>query len=294
MTEIAGKVALVTGGGSGIGRGQVMALANEGASVVVADIIKENADRIAAEVRQAGGTAVAVACDVSDRDSVKRMKAEANDALGPVSLLFATAGVTWFDRLTDMSEIDVDWVIQVNLMGTMYCMQAFLPDMIEAREGHVIATASNAGLNSGWVPYHTVYSTAKAGIIGLMLNLRIELGEVGVGSTVYCPGGVRGRPGEGLGENNLRYRPERFGGPAEMPDPTELMKAVGPDWQKENIVGSFTAEEMGPVVMQAVKNNDPMVVDHANQRQYYLKYNVNPALAAFDAAEAYERTRPPE
>ena len=176
MTEFAGKVAVVTGGGSGIGRGQVMALANEGASVVVADIIKENADRVAAEVQQAGGTAVAVACDVSDRDSVKKMKAEANDALGPVSLLFATAGVTWFDRLTDMSEKNVDWVIQVNLMGTMYCMQAFLPDMIEAREGHVVATASNAGLKfrlgsisravfvgQGWNNWHDAESTHRAG-----------------------------------------------------------------------------------------------------------------------------------
>ena len=287
MTEFAGKVAVVTGGGSGIGRGQVMALANEGASVVVADIIKENADRVAAEVQQAGGTAVAVACDVSDRDSVKKMKAEANDALGPVSLLFATAGVTWFDRLTDMSEKNVDWVIQVNLMGTMYCMQAFLPDMIEAREGHVVATASNAGLNSGWVPFHVPYSSAKAGIIGMMLNLRIELAEFGVGSTVYCPGGVRGREGEGFHLNNQRYRPEKFGGPSEG------ALNLDPEWSQKNIIGFFTAEEVGPMVLEAVRHNRAIVVDHSNQRQHFLTYNVNPALEAFDIAEAWEQTLPP-
>ena len=284
MTEIAGKVALVTGGGSGIGLGLVKALADEGASVVVADIVKERADEAAGDIQKAGGSAVALACDVSTRDGVRKMKAEANEAFGRVSLLFANAGVTWFDRLTDMSDNEVDWVLQVNLMGTMYCMQAFLPDMIDAHEGHVVATASNAGLNSGWVPYHVPYATSKSGIIAMMLDLRIELSEVGVGSTVYCPGGVRGRIGE-----SIHFRPEQFGGPGEV-NPEGVMASVGPAWGKQNIIGSFEPEEVAPHVLRAVRENSPMVVDHSNQRWAFYKHFVDHAVAAFDDAEAWERS----
>ncbi|TAL04038.1 MAG: SDR family oxidoreductase, partial [Rhodospirillaceae bacterium] len=179
MTDIAGKVALVTGGGSGIGRGLALALAAEGARIVVADIIKDNAEAVAAEIKKAGGSAVAVACDVSDRTSVRKMKAEANQALGNVSLLFANAGATSFERLTDMSDDDVDWIIQVNLMGVTNCLTTFLPDMIAARDGHVVATASMAGMLPAWIPQHAPYSAAKMGIIGMILNMRMELAEFG-------------------------------------------------------------------------------------------------------------------
>ena len=84
MTEIAGKAAVVTGGGSGIGRGLAMELARQGASVAVADILVENARAVAEEIRQAGGTAVAIHCDVCDRSSIEQMKSEANAALGTI------------------------------------------------------------------------------------------------------------------------------------------------------------------------------------------------------------------
>jgi len=212
-----GKIAVVTGGGSGIGRGLVLALAAEGATVVVADIVLERAEEVAAEVSKNGGSAIGISGDVSKREDVRRMKAEANDAFGVVSLLLANAGVTWFDRLIDMNDEDVDWIMYVNLMGAMYCMQTFLPDMVEAGEGHVMATASNAGLIAGWVPDHVPYSTAKLGTVGLMLSLRHELAPLGIGSTVYCPGGVRGRINE-----SFALRPDQFGGPVD-----EGVQAVG-------------------------------------------------------------------
>jgi NAD(P)-dependent dehydrogenase (short-subunit alcohol dehydrogenase family) len=281
MTDPAGKVALVTGGGSGIGRGIVLALADEGASVVVVDLLEERARDVAAEVEKAGGTAVPLVCDVSQRSEVKKLKAAANEALGPVSLLFANAGVTWFDKLTDMKDEDVDWVIHVNLMGSLYCVQEFLPDMIAAGEGHVVATASNAGLIPGWVPAHTPYSISKAGMIAMMLNLRQELEGTGVGSTVYCPGGVRGRIAE-----SYAHRPEHFGGPIDQP------LNLDPTWSRENIVGSLEAEEVGPWILRAVRENAPIALDHANQRQHFLDHYVNHALKAFDEAEAWEATLP--
>jgi 3-oxoacyl-[acyl-carrier protein] reductase len=281
MTDPAGKVALVTGGGSGIGRGIVLALADVGAPVAVVDLLEERARDVAAEVEEKGGVAVPLACDVSQRAEVKKLKAAANEALGPVSLLFANAGVTWFDKLTEMRDEDVDWVIHVNLMGSLYCVQEFLPDMIAAGEGHLVATASNAGLIPGWVPEHVPYSISKAGMIAMMLNLRQELEGTGVGSTVYCPGGVRGRIAE-----SFAHRPEHFGGPVDRP------LNLDPTWARKNIVGSLQAEEVGPWILRAVSENAPIALDHANQRQHFLDHYVNHALKAFDEAEAWEATLP--
>src|SRR4051812_19388006 len=129
MTEIAGKTAFVTGGGSGIGRALALALAAEGARVVVADILKTNADTVAAEIMAAGGSALGVLCDVCERDSIAQAKNLANEKFGYVSLLFANAGVTSFTRLTDVADNEIDWLTAVNFSGVAYCLKAFLPDM---------------------------------------------------------------------------------------------------------------------------------------------------------------------
>lgn len=280
MTGISGRAAVVTGGGSGIGRGLAMALAAEGASVAIADIILENAEAVAGKIMAAGGTAVAVHCDVCDRDSVNRMKAEATEALGPVSLLFANAGATSFERLTDMSENDVDWIIQVNLMGVTNCLLAFYPDMVAARDGHVFATASTAGLMPSWVPYHAPYSGAKLGVIGMMLNLRHEASEVGVGCTVLCPGGVE----SGMKENNARYRPERFGGPGEG-------SVKVPEGFKDHATLRFRpAEEVAEMCLQAVRQNRPMVVTDGSLRQTFEKTYLDVVMQAFDDVDAFDRT----
>lgn len=275
MQEIGGKVALVTGAGSGIGRALALALAAEGAAVAVADILPEGARAVANEIQSQGGRACWVACDVSDRDSVKRMKADMTDQLGAISLLFANAGATSFDRLNDMTENDVDWVIQVNLMGVTNCVMAFMSDMIARREGHLCATASMAGLMPGWVPNHAPYSAAKMGVIGLMLNLRMELQQHNVGCTAYCPGGVA----TGMKANNSLYRPSRFGGPSES----------------EIDLGDFTPpsflapEEVAPMVLRAVKKDRPLVVDHASQREFFQSTYVDVVMSAFDDIAAYER-----
>ena len=150
MTEITGRAAVVTGGGSGIGMGLAKQLAKQGASVAVADILLDNARKVAEEINAAGGKAFAIHCDVCERDSIRQMKAEANEALGPIKLVFANAGATSFAPLMDVSDEDVDWIIQVNLMGVMHTTRAFLPDMIAGGEGHIVATSSMAGLLPGW------------------------------------------------------------------------------------------------------------------------------------------------
>ena len=279
MTEIKGRAAVVTGGGSGIGMGLAKELAKQGASVAVADILLDNARKVAGEITASGGKAVAIHCDVCERDSIKRMKAEANAAHGPVQLLFANAGATSFDPLMDMSDNDVDWIVQVNLMGVMNTTRAFLPDMMARKEGHIVATSSMAGLLPGWIPVHTAYSAAKMGIIGLMMNLALEMKDYNVHTTSYCPGGVA----SGMKANNARYRPARFGGPGKGE-----VHITDASFEK-NPIAFYPPEAIAPMVLRAVRNNRPFVFDHAEQRRSFRETYSSVVEACYDDIETYER-----
>lgn len=279
MTEITGRGAVVTGGGSGIGEALAKALAAEGAKVAVADILCANARRVADEISAVGGTAIAVTCDVCERDSIREMKVQVNATLGSVSLLVANAGATCFERLTRMSDADVDWIFQVNLMGTLYCLQEFLPDMIAADGGHVVATGSMAGMLPAWIPYHAPYSAAKMGVLGLMLNLGLELREHNIFTTTYCPGGVA----TGMKDNNERYRPARFGGPG--PGPIKVPEG----FMHENITSFLPPAVIAPMVLRAIRNNRRIVFDHAEQRQIWIDTYHSIVLEAFDEASEYQR-----
>lgn len=279
MTEIAGKSAVVTGAGSGIGMGIAKELARQGAAVAVTDIIIDNARRVADEINAAGGKAVAVHCDVCDRDSIAQMKAEANATLGTIQLLFANAGATSFDPLMEMSDDDVDWIIQVNLMGVMNTTRAFLPDMIAAGAGHLIATASTAGMLPGWVPVHVPYCAAKMGIIGMMMNLALEMKAHGVQTTTYCPGGVA----TGMKENNARYRPARFGGPSEAAVHIPTASFEG------KTIAFLTPDQIAPLVLHAVRNDRPFVFDHPEQRRNFRETYADVIEACYDDVETYAR-----
>ena len=276
MRDISGKCAVVTGGGSGIGLAVAQALAAEGAKVVIADILAENAEQGLKAIEAVDGEAIAVVCDVSDRASVGELKARANAAFGRVGLLFANAGATATKRLTDMSDDEVDWVLEVNLLGVMNSLRAFLPDMYAAREGHVVATSSGAGLQPTLTHLMTVYAAAKAGIIGLMLALRKEAAEFGVGATVLCPGAVQ----TAMAKENARYRPARFGGPSfeglDLPDTSARL---------------LPASDAAEMVLEAVRENRPLVVTDSRFRDPYLAGEFAIARAAFDAAEAFEERK---
>lgn len=278
MTEIEGRVAVVTGGGSGIGRSIALELANAGAAVAIADIIEDNALNVAQEITASGARAMGVYCDVTDRNSIKAMKARVRDTLGSASMIFANAGATSFDRLTDMSEADVDWIIHANLMGVVNCLMAFYPDMVKANDGHVFATSSAAGLLPAWVPYHAVYSGAKLGIVGMMLNLITEAAEHNVGVTVLCPGGVI----SGMRQNNARYRPSRFGGPGQG-------EVKIPEGFFQHATLHFrSAEEVGRLVVQAVRENQPMVITDGSMRPTFHETYVKLVENAFDFVDGFD------
>ena len=279
MTDIRGKAAVVTGGGNGIGMGLAKELARQGASVVVADIILENAQKVASAINATNGKAIALQCDVCDRTSIKDMAKAAEAEFGPIQLVFANAGATSFDPLMEMSDDDVDWILTVNLFGVMNTTRAFLPGMIAAGGGHICATASMAGLLPGWIPVHVPYSAAKMGIIGLMMNLAIEMKQHSVFTTSYCPGGVA----TGMKQNNARYRPARFGGPGEG----EVH--VGEESLKTTSMEFFRPETIAPMVLDAVTHNRAFVFDHPEQRVHFRETYSAVVEACYDAADAWEQ-----
>lgn len=279
MTGISGKAALVTGGGSGIGKGLALELARQGARVGVADINFANAQKVAGAIAAAGGRAVALECDVCERSAIAAMRDAASAALGPIQLLFANAGATSFTHLTEMTDEDVDWIIQVNLMGVMNCTRAFLPGMIAAGGGHICATASMAGLLPGWMPVHVPYSAAKMGIIGMMMNLGIEMRAHNVFTTSYCPGGVA----SGMKANNGAYRPGKFGGPDEVGE----VRFSGSDTTHSSIA-FYRPEHIAPMVLGAVANNRPFVFDHAEQRHLFAQTYASVVEACYDDLDAWQ------
>lgn len=274
MTEIAGKAAVVTGGGSGMGRGIALQLAKEGARVVVADIIEANAEKVAQEIRDRGGEAIALGCDVSDRASVRAMKAKANAAYGPILIVIPNAGATSFKRMKDVDDTEIDWIIQVNLMGVLNFIQIFLPDMLAAGEGHFVASASVAGFIPTLAPDHVPYTAAKMGIIGAMLNLRRELEGTGVQSAVFTVASIQSN----MGANNSTYRPARFGGPYD--EKIEVPKNFTPPPRKD-------PEEVAPMVTFAIRNNRPMLISDPIHRKNFEEQYLPIAMQAFDDVDAF-------
>lgn len=279
MTDLARQTVVVTGAGSGIGRAIAREWARQGARIVVSDLSEDAGAAVAREIANHGGQAIAVPCDVCDTGAIEHLKREANAAFGRITALVANAGAVSFQPLAKMSEQDIRWIFEVNLMGVTHSITVFLPDITEQPGGHIVATASAAGLLPHWIPYHTPYSAAKAGIIGLMLNLRLELLEAGVGATVLCPFGVA----TNMHEKNESYRPQRFGGPRQ--GTVEL-----PGTFFDDAALSFrTPEEVAQMTLEAVAKNRPMVVTDASQRDQFAGGYAKLVLDAFDEVAAFDQ-----
>jgi 3-oxoacyl-[acyl-carrier protein] reductase len=182
MFDLAGRVALVTGAGQGVGSGIARALAARGAAVAVNDLVAERAERVAAEITQSGGRAVAQAFDVCDAASVDAGVAKIAAALGPVDVLVNNAGVPEGMGLTqfrDMPPASWDRFVDLNLYGVLHCTRAVLDGMCERRFGRVITISSGAGqtgLNIGV----SLYAAGKGGAISFMRHLALEVARFGV------------------------------------------------------------------------------------------------------------------
>ncbi|MGH7478928.1 MAG: SDR family NAD(P)-dependent oxidoreductase [Candidatus Methylomirabilales bacterium] len=192
------KIAIVTGGASGIGRALCEALSERCALVIVADIDTERAQRVASAITTTGGRAHAMHLDVSQADHVKKLVTDTASEYGRLDYMFNNAALSLSHR--EVRDVTIgDWhrIIGVNLLGVLYGTIAAYSLMVRQGFGHIVNTASLAGLIG--FPTHIPYGVTKGALVNLSTSLRLEGADLGVKVTVVCPGHVRARTGHGLG-----------------------------------------------------------------------------------------------
>jgi NAD(P)-dependent dehydrogenase (short-subunit alcohol dehydrogenase family) len=182
------RVALVTGGGRGIGRAVALALAREGAHVGVTARTAGQIEAVAAEVRHLGGRAIAWPGDVTDRAQVDAAVRAIAEALGPIQVLVNNAGMAVSAKLVDTDDALWERHLRVNLTGAFYMSRAVLPGMLAARSGRIINIASIAARQG--FPYVAAYAASKHGLLGLTRALAMEVVASGITVNAICPGYV--------------------------------------------------------------------------------------------------------
>ena len=210
MDRLSGKTAVITGAASGIGAGMAEAFAGAGIDLALLDVEEDRLRQVGDSLSRDGIEVRCFAVDVSDRDAMKRTAAQVVAAFPAIHILCNNAGVGYagvpLDRVPDG---DWDWVLDVNLMGVVNGLQAFLPLILTHGDGgHIVNTASIGGYHvmPGWG--YGVYTASKFGVVGLSEALADDLAERGIGVSVLCPAAVDTAIYEGG-----RNRPARYGGP---------------------------------------------------------------------------------
>jgi len=192
MRHAAAGATIVTGASSGIGRSLARALAARGEPIAALARREELLVGLVKEIEQAGGRALAIPCDVTDRLAVQAAVRRAEAELGPASRLIANAGGGHASDARALSSDHIRFMVDLNLMGAVHCIEAVLPGMLERRAGHLVAMSSLAGYRG--LPGAEGYSSSKAALTALMESLRVDLRGSGVDVTVLAPGFVRTKP----------------------------------------------------------------------------------------------------
>jgi NAD(P)-dependent dehydrogenase (short-subunit alcohol dehydrogenase family) len=240
VKELRGRVAVVTGAASGIGRALAQALAREGARIVAADI---DAAGLAETIE--GREAIAVRTDVTDLAQVQALADRAFAAFGRVHVLCNNAGVAVWGGLEAATHRDWQWVLGVNLWGVIHGIEAFVPRMIAQRdEGHIVNTASMAGLVAS--QGLGVYNTSKYAVVGLSETLAKDLRPYGIGVSVLCPLGVATR----IRESERARPPELRNERATAVEPVTLMGRT------------LAPEDVAALVVRGIRRNDLYVIPH--------------------------------
>lgn len=293
MQEFTGKVAVVTGGGSGIGRAMAITFAREGMRVAIADMREDAARAVAETVKSDGGEAAAWGVDVTDREAVAALAAGVYERFGAVHLLCNNAGVVARTPLLEPEIGEWRWIVDVNLFGVVNVLQAFLPRMVAgSEEGHVVNTASVAGL---WAPIVTPdargggvpsiaatgygYTASKYAVVGVTEALAAELASTKIGVSVLCPN----RHDTDIFHNSVTGRPQAAGGPGDSPGRFKEMIAGG----TLSMEGRRTAFEAAQRVLRGVRRGDLFIITHPEDRPQ-VEARAARVLAGYDSAAAFE------
>jgi NADP-dependent 3-hydroxy acid dehydrogenase YdfG len=184
------KVCVITGGGSGIGRSTALLMASEGATVALVGRTASKVESVEREVRATGGAAQAFAMDLADYDAVQSMSRAVLEGFGRIDVLVNNAGHSSpHRRLLTTTPEEIRSVIDSNLVGTIFCTQAIIPAMLEARQGTIINVSSLAGVRPGLLG-GMVYSAAKAAVINFTEYINTEFKNTGIRASVVIPGEV--------------------------------------------------------------------------------------------------------
>jgi NAD(P)-dependent dehydrogenase (short-subunit alcohol dehydrogenase family) len=253
MQDFQGRVAVVTGAGSGIGLASATRFAEEGMKVVLADIQQDALDAAVASLQQSGHDVIGVRTDVSQCEQVQRLADRAMTAYGKVNIVHNNAGVVRAGTLEELTLEDWQWVLGVDLWSVIYGVKIFLPLLKQAGEGHIINTASSAGLQAS--PNIGPYNVAKFGVVGLTETLRQELDEVDspIGASVLCPGAVQTRICES--ERN-RQATGIAAGQASVTDQT-FRDTAGPI-----VDAGIAPADVAEMIIAAIKSNDFWILTH--------------------------------
>jgi NAD(P)-dependent dehydrogenase (short-subunit alcohol dehydrogenase family) len=256
MEDLTGKVAVITGGASGIGLATARVLAREGMKLVLADIEEDPLNAAVEEFRAAGTEVIGVETDVANHASVGALADRTFDEFGAAHVVFNNAGIAVTGPTQDMSHADWEWSINVNLWGPIHGVEAFAQRMVAQDEGgHIINTASFAGLvaNKGL----GAYCVTKYGVVALSECLQKDLKPHGIGVSVLCPMIVRTNI-----RQSARNRPAELGGEDEQ----------APVWSKEEeetlVGGTIEAPEVAERVLRAIRNNELYIITHDASREF--------------------------
>lgn len=256
MQDFEGKVAVVTGGASGIGEGMARSFAAEGMHVVVSDIEHEGAERVSRELRDGGVKSIAIQTDVSDRQAVEALAEKTFAEFGAAHLVCNNAGVCVGGSAHESTDADWSWLFRVNVDGVIHGCQAFIPRLIEqGQASHIVNTASIGGLLPGG-DILGVYTATKAAVVGISESYADSIRPHGIGMSILCPAFVttnlidaeRNRPKE-LGERPGNLEPVLGGGFEEGMDPLVLGKWVVRAVREDRLF-IFSHPEMRPAVEQ--------------------------------------------
>ncbi len=262
MKEFQGKVAVVTGAASGIGRALAERCAQEGMKVVLAGIGEQTLMQASQELKAEGASVLAVQTDVSKAADVEALAQKAFDTYGAVHLLFNNAGVGAGISLWESTLADWEWTLGVNLWGVIYGIRAFVPRMLEQdTEGHIVNTASIAGLVSG--PGLGTYRVTKHGVVALSETLYHELALRGakVKVSVLCPGFVNTRI-----MDCARNRPARL-----LNDPAE--EKMGPEseamiqFMRQAVEAGMPPHQVADIVFQAIRDETFYILTHPESKE---------------------------
>lgn len=301
MQQFEHRVAVVTGSASGLGRAMALTFAREGMSVVVADRRKAEAEQVAEEIRAAGGTATAVEVDVTSRASVEALADTVDATYGNTHVLCNNAGVTARTPLLEPEEDGWRWMIDVNLMGVVYCIQTFVPRMLaRGEEGHVVTTCSVSGLWAGLLGPTTppppppapgaprkvasqyAYTATKYAVVGISEALSGELAGTPIGVSAFCPNAHY----TDFFHNSAENRPQRFGGPTSSPGRIRDQIAKG----SVRDVGMKDPMEAAARVVDGIRSNQLFIITHPQDRPI-VEARAARLLAGYDHAEQFPEWR---